>query len=283
MNLPDPERLPTTHKARRAARRAEQFGQARQVLAVGAAVLLVAVILGGLVLVNGQGASTARGVGKTGTPAPTARNSPAVIPSATAFVAAARSAVPALPSPAGSLTPTQTTAPTGFLAGSITAQPNATRTNTPGTAARPTAVPKPARTATATATRAPSASPLPNVAPGVYVTGMRIDPAQVMDGQNPSFYVTFLNTVGTPVTYTWFIKVFEPDKRQSFGEVAKVGNAIAPGSSTLVSASNWKAPGEQPCRPFVARVYYYMAQDNAVVEFSKPDGNPYVVNFTVCQ
>ncbi len=227
-------------------------------LAIGGAVLIVLLCAVGLVFLYSQASFIADLVGKTNTPRATAKRSPSAIPSAVAAVETATPSVPTVPSPAGSSTPLQTVAST----------------------TAPLAVPKPK---SPTATKPPAASPAPMVAPGVYVTGMRIEPAKVMDGQNPRFYVTFWNNQTSPITYTWFIKVFEPDKRQSFGEEAKVGNAIAPGTSTLASASNWKAPGETPCRPFIARVFYYLAADNAVVEFSMPAGNPYLLDFQVCQ
>ncbi len=244
---------------RPSATRSTSLRRAGVLLAIGGAVLVVLLCGVGLVFLYSQASFIADLVGKTNTPRATVKNSPSAIPSAVAVLETATPPGPIVPSPVGSGTPLPTVSPTSV----------------PLALPRPTKVP--------TTAPPPAASRSPVAAPGVYVTGMRIEPAQVMNGQTPRFYVTFWNNQTTPITYTWFIKIFEPDKRQSFGEEAKVANAIAPGTSTLVSASNWKAPGELPCRPFLARVFYYLAQDNAVVEFSMPAGNPYLLDFQVCQ
>ncbi len=262
-----PEELPQPAAEPRDLRRAVWY------IVIAGAVIFLLSCAAGFVFLNSRGAFNVGLLGKTNTPAAAAKSSPGA-------ATATRPAPTALPSSTAPLTETiATLQPTESTMGSAAAQPPATGANP---TARTTTAPR-ALTRTPTAAQRAAASPTPNLAPGVYVTGMRIEPTQIMDGQNPTFYVTFLNTASTPITYTWFIKVYEPDKRQSFGEEAKVGNVMPPGTSTLPSASNWKAPGEQPCRPFIARVFYYMAQDNAVVEFSTPAGNAYLIDFKVCQ
>lgn len=274
-NLPGPEEGQST--TARPAASSSSWRRAGVFLAIAGAVVVLLLCAVGLVFLSNQALSMVGLAGKANTPVASARNSPTAIASKNAEVKIGTPA-PTVPG-SGSTTPVQSVgSPTAPLTATIPVQPGATQANPLATTARSS--PRPT-----TPTIAPplAASPSPKVAPGVYVTGMRIEPTQVMNGQNPKFYVTFLNSHATPITYTWFIKVFEPDKKQSFGEEAKVGNVLPPGSSTWASASNWKAPGEQPCRPFIARVFYYMAQDNAVVEFSTPEGNSWSIDFKVCQ
>ena len=119
------------------------------------------------------------------------------------------------------------------------------------------------------------------VSPGIYVINVRTDPLELKNGQMPTFQITFLNTIGVNADYVWYVKLYEPDKKNSFGETAKSVNAIPAGTSVLSTFSNWKAPGASPCRSFVARVFY-IAPDNQVVEFPKPGGDNFWYYFTVC-
>lgn len=133
------------------------------------------------------------------------------------------------------------------------------------------------------ATAPPSqTAPPQGVPPGMYATGLQVDPPQPKDGDYPTFKVTFLNNLGQTVYYNWYVKLYEPDKRNSFGETAKLNSTFPPGTTSLRSQANWKAPGAQPCRPFIARVFY-QAPDGTIVEFPKPGGDPVQTYFTVCQ
>ncbi|MDE3091727.1 MAG: PD40 domain-containing protein, partial [Chloroflexota bacterium] len=122
----------------------------------------------------------------------------------------------------------------------------------------------------------------PAVPPGVYVTAVRTDPAEVKNGQFPTFYVTFLNTLGITANYNWYIKIFEPDKKQSFGETAKVASQIPTGRNTFASVPNWKALGATTCKPYIARIFY-VAPDNTILEFSKPEGDTFQFYLSICQ
>ncbi|MBI5030763.1 MAG: tetratricopeptide repeat protein [Chloroflexi bacterium] len=131
-------------------------------------------------------------------------------------------------------------------------------------------------------TTAAAATSAPAVPPGVYVTNMRTDPPELKHGQMPTFQVTFLNTLGISADYIWYVKLYEPDKKYSFGETAKSSGSIPAGSNTFSTFSNWVAPGASPCRPFIARVFY-IASDNQVVEFPKPGGESFWYYFSVCK
>lgn len=133
-----------------------------------------------------------------------------------------------------------------------------------------TAAPTPV-SATRTPTR-PPASPTIAALPGVYAVSIRVDPAAPKRSQPLSFFVTFLNTKGTPLRYKWFVKVYEPDAKNSKGETPKVSNDIQVGTSEL-NSDVWKLTGPGACADFFARVFWIDTDSQEVHEFIKPDGS----------
>lgn len=120
------------------------------------------------------------------------------------------------------------------------------------------------------------------IPPGVYVNSMFVEPADLKNGQFPTFHVSFINNTPGTVYYKWFVKIYEPNQRNSFGETAKVDSTLPRGTSSLASAANWKAVGGSPCRQYIARVFY-VAADGTILEFPKPGGDSYWHHFSVCQ
>jgi hypothetical protein len=163
----------------------------------------------------------------------------------------------------------------GASSTSVVAQPTQappTRIPTISSIALPTPVPP---------TRVPS-TPTPPLPPGIYVSAVQLDPPEPKDRQYPTFNVTFINTLGQTVYYKWYVKIFDPDAKQSMGETAKVDSTLPPGTSVQSSAANWKAIGTSPCRQFIARVFY-QAPDKTILEFPKPGGDNLWHYFSVCQ
>ena len=137
----------------------------------------------------------------------------------------------------------------------------------------------------ATATRAPTRPPASltiAAPPGVYATAIRVDPTAPKKTDYPTFFVTFLNTTGTPQYLRWFVKLYEPDKPNAKGETAKIDSAIPVGTSELPSANNWR-DAVVDCQTRIARVYYIDPGSSQVTEFLKPDrsGGP-AAQFQVC-
>jgi hypothetical protein len=194
-------------------------------------------------------------LGAPSSPATNATTAPTVATLDTVTPQVTVSATPTTPAPA--VTTTQVTATT-------TAVRTATATRRPLT---PT--PRVVRTAT------------PAVAPGVYVTAIKINPLSVPSNQTPQFSITFLNTTGIAQPYRWFVKIYEPDQPQSFGETSKVDNTIAIGTSQLAAPMDWKTQTFFSCLPFIARAFW-VDQDNNVNEFLKPDGKSPATGFQVC-
>ncbi len=173
---------------------------------------------------------------------------------------ASPSAPPGTLSPAGG-TATVGAKPTDTIA---VAQPSATR--------RPT---------TPTATR-PAASPTIAAPPGIYAVSIRLDPASPKVNQFVTFYVTFLNNVGETKRFRWFVKIYRPDERNSFGETAKKDDDFPVGRIELQSQSNWRVGGFADCQPFFARAFWYDADTTLVTEFLKTDGQSVNTGFSVC-
>lgn len=140
-------------------------------------------------------------------------------------------------------------------------------------------LPRPTMTAPSTiptATRAPTrppASPTISAPPGVYATAIRVEPKDPKRGQFVKFVVTFLNTTTMPQAYRWRIRIFEPDKRNSFGDTAPVDTTFPVGLSEHASAENWRVTGAGDCMQFFARVFWIDPGTRQETEFSKPDGS----------
>lgn len=113
-----------------------------------------------------------------------------------------------------------------------------------------------------------------SIAPGVYATAIRLVPAKPISGGDPiTFYTTFVNTTGKPVTFKWRIKIWSPDdSRNAFGDTTILTSEIQAGTTELATSPPYKTnPG--PCTPFYARVYNVNTDITAdPIEFRKPDG-----------
>jgi hypothetical protein len=201
-------------------------------------------------------------------------------------------ALPTLPAPFTPVVLVVTSTPLATATPTLaepTAPPTATRSSTPPPTAPPTATPSSTPvppTVTPSSTPAPPtatrAFPSATIWPGLFVAGVQLDPPEPKDRQTPTFKVTFLNTLGQTVQYRWFIKIFRPEQKQSFGETAKLNSDIPPGTTVLAAVPNWKGVAGEPCNAFTARVFY-QAPDNTILEFPKPGGDTFAFYFWVCQ
>ncbi len=133
----------------------------------------------------------------------------------------------------------------------------------------PTITVSPSATATAVA-----------IAPGVYVTGMRIDPPVPARKQNVQFFVTFLNTTGAVLNTRLVVFVFKPDnQKNALGQTTEAGVGIAAGQGELKS-EGWKLNGGGGCENFLARVA--LIENKKVTYFNSPDGRLFEQPFQVC-
>jgi hypothetical protein len=136
---------------------------------------------------------------------------------------------------------------------------------------------------TITRTRTPTFTPTISAPPGVWAVSVRVDPVKGTRGQAINFFVTFLNNTGGPQTYRWRIRIYEPDKKNSFGDTATLDTSIPAGISEQASANNWKVTGPGDCLSFFARVFWADFSSKQETEFLKPDqsGGP-AAQFQVC-
>ena len=129
-----------------------------------------------------------------------------------------------------------------------------------------------APTPTRSPTRVPP-SPTLSAPPGVYALAIAVNSAAPKRNQGVGFTVTFLNTTGKPQSYRWRIRIFEPDKRNSFGDTSPLTNDIPAGTSNLPSTDNWKVGGPGDCMTFFARAFWIDPESKQETEFLKPDGS----------
>ena len=165
-------------------------------------------------------------------------------------------------------TPTPTQAPPP------TAAPKPTATVEPPSAPTPTEAPKP------TATTAPPTS----APPGLYVTGVRLDPSQPAHAQNITFSVSFLNTANGDQNQKWVIYIYRADNPTKMNQQTAVTQSTFPPGTTDLQA--------QPTVKFGVTGYacdYYFAQVNSIdinnkgTPLTQPDGQALTKNFAVCQ
>jgi hypothetical protein len=148
-------------------------------------------------------------------------------------------------------------------------------TRAPVTVAARTTTPSPTTRipATATVTVTP-------VAPGVYANAIRTDPREPHSGNPITFNVTFQNATGGTLYQKWFVKIFEPDKKNSFGETAKVTSTIPIGTGTFATGNDWHTTAGV-CTNYIARVFGVDAV-NTIYELTKSDGSSTATNFSIC-
>ncbi len=185
---------------------------------------------------------------------------------------AAPTAIPVPTRPLRTLVPTATFTPVPASATPTVMMP----TNTP------MATPTIAATATTTPTIAPTATATPVIPPGLYVTGLKTDPNPPLRGTDVVFSATFLNATGRIQNYKWIVYIFRPDNlTRSLNETSRTETGIPVGSSESKSLGSFKLPVGGPCENFVARVAFF-DQENKSVFFTKPDGQIFQQDFSVC-
>lgn len=116
----------------------------------------------------------------------------------------------------------------------------------------------------------------------VYVTNIRLDPPAPKQDQDVTFYVTFLNTTGSEQTFRWFIFIYEEGQEKPFGQTSSDQARIIPaGGSEQQALNTWRMGRGEPCTRFTAKVHWVDAGSGKPI-FTKPDGQEYVLPFTIC-
>ncbi len=163
-------------------------------------------------------------------------------------------------------------------------------TPVPPTPVPPTPVPAtdlPAPTEVPTNPPAPTAKPqpvasaVPAVAPGLYVTAIRLEPAEPRSKPAQfAFLVTFLNSTGAPVSIPrWRVLIYRPDGKKPMGDPRGIEGMAPPGSSDQPTQS-WEIK-VMGCEPFYGKAIHE-DEDGRQVPFLAPDGTEVTVQFQVC-
>ena len=186
-------------------------------------------------------------------------------------------------------TPTQAPPPTAAPKPTATVEPTSASTPTEApkpttTTALPTSAPQASATTASAPTKAPTAAPPTSAPPGLYVTGVRLDPSQPAHAQNITFSVSFLNTANGDQNQKWVIYIYRADNPTKMNQQTAVTQSTFPPGTTDLQA--------QPTVKFGVTGYacdYYFAQVNSIdinnkgTPLTQPDGQALTKNFAVCQ
>ncbi len=135
-----------------------------------------------------------------------------------------------------------------------------------------------------TVSNLPQPTPVPPTLaapPGLYVTGVRLEPGP-QRGVDIGFYPMFLNTTGGTQTYRVKVYLYRAENmRNSYGETSTGSITIPVGSTEQKGAGSWKLGGGGGCEDFVARVGWIDDQ-NRITYFNAPAGGTFESRFSVC-
>jgi len=225
---------------------------------VGAAVLVLLLLLGGFWVVNNF-------LGIASSPTATPTRVIAVVPS---------------PVASPTLRPTNTPLPPPTPVITVTIPltiPTATRTRAP---VQPTATRRPG-------TPTPPPPTVPSVPPGVYATKLETIPAKLNVGDTMGFKVTFLNTTGAMQNYTVIVKVYQcpeqcEDFKHSYGETLRTPFNLTTGTSSIITSQNINLGHGIRC-DLVAIPHYVDPTNQQVVAFKAINGNALYQAIKLCQ
>lgn len=129
------------------------------------------------------------------------------------------------------------------------------------------------------ATPTTAATPTESVAPGVYVTDLRIDPTNPRSGDQMTFYATFLNTLGVQEN-NFCVEIFKGEDVSKSVGISTCGPIRLETGTTELSSTGWNVR-EGACTQYLARA---ISEDAAKARtpYLQPDGEIKYLNFTVC-
>lgn len=122
---------------------------------------------------------------------------------------------------------------------------------------------------------------VPKAPPGVYLTGLRVQPANPVRSQGVRFVGKFLNNTGAPQSMNWLIMISEPGAKKAFGETSVAGITIPVGISEIASPDNWRVTGGGGCISFNAQAFS-VNPDNSRALLQSTTGNAVSAGFKVC-
>lgn len=196
--------------------------------------------------------------------------------------------------PATSAAPQPTAAPA--TATLVVAAP--TDSASPTSIAQATAVPPTATATTATASTnaTPAQGPTPNrplltaiakrggdMGPlsGLYIAGLRYDPARPAPKDPVTFYATVVNRTGKDQNYPLCAEIFLSDGKKPIGTTNCDLRTIAPGRSEI-PLGFWIPSGIKQCVPFRARAVLRESGGETRLDFITENGGEHWIDFSVC-
>lgn len=127
----------------------------------------------------------------------------------------------------------------------------------------------------------PANTPIPQIAPGLYVTAIQVDPTEPKS--TPAqfwFHVTFLNSTGAALQLPrWRVLIYRPDGKKPMGDPRGVAGSAAPGTSEQVTQP-WQIK-VMGCEPFFGKTVHEN-EGGGLTPFLKPDGTELTISFQVC-
>jgi len=123
----------------------------------------------------------------------------------------------------------------------------------------------------------------PTPGPGLFVTNLRLSPAQPAFNQNISFYATLSNTTAVVQNFLWKVYIFRADTpTHSNEETSALQTGFPVGSSETQSLGTFRlGPTGYQCEYFYAQVGWLDA-NNKITFFTAPDGSDYKKGFSIC-
>lgn len=209
---------------------------------------------------------------------------PTVAPSATA--PAFRTEIPVVNTRtdrvAPTLAPTQSTAEIPAVTIAAPTETLAAATTAPTETLLPTTAPTnaPANVPATAAPTIPSSTTM--LAPGVFVTDLKITPPQPQNKPAEFFFtVSFLNTVGENVNYPrWRVLIFPQGQTNTIGDPEGLSKTIVNGASAQ-DTKPWSIKVGSACETFVAQPIWE-DENGARKNLVQPDGKPLTLEFQIC-
>jgi hypothetical protein len=123
----------------------------------------------------------------------------------------------------------------------------------------------------------------PTPGPGLYVTNLRLSPAQPAFNQNIGFYATFSNTTSVVQNFLWKVYIFRADTpTRSNQETTALQTGFAVGSGEYQSLGTFNlGPTGYQCEYFYAQVGW-LDSNNKLTFFPTTDGTAYKKGFSIC-
>ncbi len=123
----------------------------------------------------------------------------------------------------------------------------------------------------------------PTPGPGLFVTNLRLSPAQPAFNQNISFFGTFSNTTSSVMNFLWKVYIFRADTpTHSNQETTALQTGFAVGSAEYQSLGTFNlGPTGFQCEYFYAQVGW-LDTNNKINYFTDPTGVTYQKGFSIC-